>query len=293
MSVRASHVVGLLGRGIGQSRSPSIHEGAAAALGVPLAYRLVDFDTLGLADGDLPRVVSFLRGIGFSGCNVTFPFKQAVIALCDSLCAEAEALGAVNTLVFRDGKVRGENTDWLGFSWMIDRDIGPVDGDVVAQVGAGGAGSATAYALARKGVAQLRLFDPDLDRAQELADRIRGTFPACQVSAAQSVEAALAGAGGVVNATPIGMASLPGTPFDPALMAGDQWLADVIYFPLETALLAAAHANGQRAANGVSMVIGQAAEAFRLITGLTPKREDMLARMLGVLDAERHSGAVK
>ncbi|PKB13493.1 shikimate dehydrogenase [Novosphingobium kunmingense] len=291
MSDIGSHVVGLIGRGIAASRSPRIHEDAGRGLQIPLAYRLVDFAALGLGDEELPRIVSLLRGIGFSGCNVTFPFKQAALALCDSLSSDAATLGAVNTLVFRDGTVRGENTDWVGFSWMIEREIGDVRGAMVAQVGAGGAGSATAYALAHKGVKELRLFDPDSNRSAELANRISTAFPECRLTVADDAAEAIAGAAGVVNATPIGMASLPGVPFDPALMHGDQWLADIIYFPLQTQLLSAAKANGQRVANGVSMVIGQAAEAFRHFTGLTPDREHMLARMLGVLDAEQHPGA--
>lgn len=291
MTLQASHAVGLLGRGIGASRSPRIHEDAARALGIPLVYRLVDFDVLGLDDNELPRIVALLRGMGFSGCNVTFPFKQAAMALCDRLSPDAAALGAVNTLVFRDGEICGENTDWVGFSWLVEREIGDVAGKAVAQIGAGGAGSATAYALAQKGVTDLRLFDPDRNRAGELADRIGTACPDCRVSVAKDAAEAIDGTAGVVNATPIGMASLPGMPFDPSLMHTDQWFADIIYFPLVTELLASAKSNGQTIANGVSMVIGQAAEAFRHFTGLTPDRKQMLTRMLGVLDAERHSGA--
>ncbi|MGL1488940.1 hypothetical protein ACSTJG_24110, partial [Vibrio parahaemolyticus] len=88
-----------------------IHEAAGRALGIPLTYRPVDFTALDLPDSDLPRMIHLLRGMGYSGSNVTFPFKQQVLPLCDSLSAEAQALGAVNTLVFRDGAVRGENTD--------------------------------------------------------------------------------------------------------------------------------------------------------------------------------------
>lgn len=274
-----THAVALIGRGIGQSRSPAIHEAAGRALGIPLTYRPVDFTALDLPDSDLPRMIHLLRGMGYSGSNVTFPFKQQVLPLCDSLSAEAQALGAVNTLVFRDGAVRGENTDWLGFSWMIERHFGAMTGLSIAQVGTGGAGSATALALARLGAAQVALFDPVPGRAAALADRLAPHFPACRFLACNSPREAIAGAAGVVNATPVGMASVPGMAFDPALLETRQWVADIIYFPLETALLAAARAKGHTVANGVSMVIGQAAEAFRLITGTTPDRDAMLARL--------------
>lgn len=287
-----SHVVGLIGRGIGQSRSPRIHEAESAACGFPLAYRLVDFSALGRGDDELESIVRLFAGLGFSGCNVTFPFKQSAMSLCDSRSDAAEVLGAVNTLVFRDGRIHGENTDWLGFSWLIEREIGSVAGMVVAQIGAGGAGSATAYALARLGVAKVKLFDPEMDRASQLASRLAPHFPHCRFEVQTSPEVALSAAEGVVNATPVGMANIPGTPFDPSVMNAAQWLADIIYFPLETELLGAARSQGQKVVNGISMVVGQAAEAFRLITGYEPNRDRMLARLQAEIAAERQPESV-
>lgn len=281
-----SHVVSLLGRGIGATRSPQIHEEEAAALGIPLVYRAADFTALGLKDADLARMVHLLAGMGYSGSNVTVPFKQSVLPLCDTLSEAAATLGAVNTLVFRNGQIRGENTDWVGFSWLIEREFGDVTGATVAQIGAGGAGSATAYALAQLGAKQVVLFDPDQKKAQALVDRLTPHFPACHFALAQSAEKAVAGCEGVVNATPVGMASIPGLPFPPDCMSRNQWLADIIYFPLETELLAAARRNGQTVANGVSMVIGQAAEAFRLITGVQPDRNRMLTKLLDTIASE-------
>jgi shikimate dehydrogenase len=286
MSHERSHVVGLLGRGIGKSRSPAIHEAEARALGLPLAYRTIDFTALGLDDDALAATVRFCAGAGFSGCNVTFPFKQAVLGLCDSLSEAASAQGAVNTLVFRDGGIRGENTDWVGFTWLVEREFGDVAGSTVAQIGAGGAGSATAFALARLGAGRVRLYDPASDRARELARRLAPHFPLCRFEVVEHAAQAIDGSAGVVNATPVGMEAMPGMPFDPAAMVPGQWLADIIYYPLETQLVAQARARGHKATNGVSMVVGQAAEAFRLITGTMPDRERMLARLLGEIARE-------
>jgi shikimate dehydrogenase len=283
----ASQAIALIGRGIGASRSPAIHEAEAQALGLPLTYRLVDFDRLGWADADLGRAVEMLVGMDYAGSNVTFPFKQQVLDLCDERSPEVEALGAVNTLVIRNGRLRGENTDWIGFSWLIERAFGDIAGSSIAQIGAGGAGSATALALARLGAAEVVIFDPAADRAQALAERLSQAAPNCRFVAAIDPAAAMAGRDGVVNATPIGMAKLPGVPFDPALMVQRQWLADIIYFPLETALLAAARAQGQPVANGVSMVVGQAAESFRHFTGIQPDRERMLTTLLATIAAEQ------
>ncbi len=280
-------LAGLIGRNIGASRSPAIHEGAASALGLSLAYRLFDFQALGWPDEDLPRAVALLQHLGFAGSNVTFPFKQQVVGLCDTLGAEAATMGAVNTLVFAGGKVHGENTDWLGFSWLISREFGDIAGASVAQIGAGGAGAATALALARRDVAEVALHDPEPGRAEALAARLAPHFPKVRFISAQDAATAISGRDGIVNATPVGMASIPGTAFDPGLMTSRQWFADIIYFPLETEMLRRARENGQRTANGVSMVVGQAAEAFHMFTRNAPDREQMLARLLAQIERER------
>jgi shikimate dehydrogenase len=225
--------------------------------------------------------------MGFSGCNVTYPFKQQVMASCTSLGDAAAALGAVNTLVFADGEIRGENTDWQGFCWLVELEFGAVAGQRIAQIGAGGAGSATAYALARLGVSQMLLYDPTPGRAAELAARLSPSFATCRFVPCESAGHAINKADGVVNATPVGMEKLPGTPFPPALMQSGQWLADIIYAPWETDLLGAARRQGQKTANGASMVVGQAAEAFRFITGAQPDRARMLARLLAAIASEQ------
>ena len=274
-----SFACGLIGRGIGASGSPAIHEAEARELGIALTYRCVDFDALQLADDQLEQTIRFLAGIGWHGANVTHPFKQAVMPFCDTLSHEAALLGAVNTLVFADGRVHGDNTDWVGFSWMIEQRIGPVSGAAVAQVGAGGAGSATAFALARMGAAEIAVFDPSAERRAALIGRLAPHFPDCRFVDCTSAARAVAGRQGVVQSTPIGMAGHPGMPFPADLLEPGQWLADIIYFPRETALFGAARARGLPAINGVGMVVGQAAEAFRLFTGHAPDRARMLAKL--------------
>jgi shikimate dehydrogenase len=204
------------------------------------------------------------------------------MAFCDAVSEEARALGAVNTLTFRDERIVGDNTDWIGFSWMIERQIGAVQDAAVAQVGAGGAGSATAYALGRMGVSELAIYDPSSERCKALVARLAPIFPQCRFLVSETAADALAGRSGIVQSTPVGMAVHPGYPFPLGLMQQGQWLADIIYFPRETPLLAAARIKGMRCVNGVAMVIGQAAEAFHLFTGQAPDRE----RMLVLLEAE-------
>lgn len=271
--------VGLIGRGIARSASPQIHEVEAAALGLPLTYRLVDFDVLGLDDEALGPTLDFLSGIGLAGVNITHPFKQMVIALLDEVDQVAAALGAVNCVRFYNGRKIGSNSDWIGFGWLLESELTGAAMDRVAQLGAGGAGSATAYALLNAGVGTLLLVDPMHDKASALADRMGQLFPSARVAAVVEPAQAIAGADGVVQTTPVGMAGHPGLPFDPALLETGQWIADIIYFPRETALVAAARERGLRAVGGEAMVIGQAAEPFRLFTGLVPDKTRMKRAM--------------
>ena len=268
---------GLLGRGIGGSASPAIHEREAAAIGIALRYELIDFDRLALADDELGAQIDKLASEGFTGVNVTHPFKQAVIPLLDEIEETAQILGAVNCVSFSDGRKRGLNSDLPGFAFLLEHDLAGAALGIVAQIGAGGAGSATAFALLAAGTRDLRLCDTSRARAAELAVRLTAAFPLARIAVTDNPADAIAGADGVVQATPIGMEAHPGMPFDPALLEAHQWLADIIYFPRETELVQAAKERGLRAVGGSAMVIGQASEPFRRFTGCEPDRERMLA----------------
>ena len=269
--------VGLLGRGIAASSSPAIHEAEAARLGLALTYELFDFDMLGLADDALADTLAQLIASGFSGTNITHPFKQSVIPLLDEVDPTAASLGAVNCVTFREGRMVGSNTDWIGFQFMLDVALPQARRDIVAQIGSGGAGSATAFALLHSGTSELRIHDTSAIRIEALTGRLQSAFPDTRIVACATPAAAIDGACGVVQSTPVGMVRHPGMPFDPDLLATGQWLADIIYFPRETELLKAARQRGMATANGAPMVVGQAAEAFRQFTGLEPDRDRMLA----------------
>jgi shikimate dehydrogenase len=266
-------LAGLLGRDIQSSRSPWLHEREAAAQGLRLLYSLFDFTVLARGDGDLGRFVDAARLLGFAGLNVTFPFKQAVIPLIDSLAPTAARLGAVNTIQFSGGKAIGHNTDVTGFSESLKTALSAADLSCVAQFGAGGAGSATAHGLLDVGVGKLLLVDRDLAKRDALVASLRDHFGADRAEAIDDPAIAVPAATGIVNSTPVGMARYPGTPFDTALLRADQWVADIVYFPLETALLRDARAIGCATLDGSGMNILQAATAFEIFTGLTANRE--------------------
>ena len=264
--------VGLIGMDIQSSRSPEMHEREATAQGLRLHYRLLDLAVPPHSADDLAATFDMAKRTGFAGVNVTHPFKQRVIALIDELSDEAHAIGAVNTVVFHGGRSIGHNTDSYGFAEGFERQLRGAPLGRVVQIGAGGAGAATAMAMVKLGCRDLVIVDPQATRAADLVGRLPG---AVARASTRDIADELADGEGVINATPIGMEGHPGTPFDPALLRPDLWVADVVYFPLETELLRAARAAGCRTAHGGDMAVFQAARAFDLFTGRTADRERM------------------
>jgi shikimate dehydrogenase len=273
---RPAVLAGLIGSGIQASRSPALHEREGAEQGLRLIYRLIDLERLGLGVPALDELITAAERMGFAGLNITFPCKQAVLPLLHDLSPDARALGAVNTVVLQDGRRIGHNTDCSGFAEGFRRGLPGVPRDRVVQLGAGGAGSAVAQALLAEGVGRLAITDTDAARAAALAADLCGRFGAGRAVACADLAAEVAKADGLVNCTPVGMAKLPGTPLPVALLRPALWVAEIVYFPLETELLRAARAIGCRTLDGGGMAVFQAVGAFRLFTG----REPDAARML-------------
>lgn len=267
--------IGLLGRGIGSSLSPIMHRTEGRRLGLDYCYDLVDFDRLGLEDADLGAVLRRAQSLGFAGLNITYPFKQAIVPLLDGLSPEADAIGAVNTVVLREGSRLGHNTDCWGFAQSLRLGLGHVALAHVLQIGAGGAGAAVARALVQLGARHIDLIDADPAKAGALAAHLcREGVVATPLGPAE-LPSALGRADGVVNATPTGMEKYPGTPIDPDLLAPRHWVADIVYFPRETELLRRARERGCRTLPGGGMAIYQAVRAFALFTGLEPDAAEM------------------
>lgn len=258
-------LTGLIGAPISQSASPAMHERAGAALDIRCHYHLIEI--AGAGQTELRALLDAIKRIGFAGVNVTFPYKEAVIPLLDDLSPAAREIGAVNTIAVRDRRLVGYNTDTTGFERAIGNLVTASGHGPVALIGAGGVGKAIAHALARLGVAELIIFDIDRGKAEQIAAQLRDRQ---QVRMVQSVEDALRGAVGVVNATPIGMLPDRGTPVPEALLRRDLWVADAVYTPLWTPLLTAAKAKGAEIMTGRELAIHQAADAFELFTGMKP-----------------------
>ena len=281
------YLTGLIGNGILASRSPWLHEQEAAAQNVRLVYSLYDLAERGLGAADLPRLLEAGRLLGFAGFNVTHPYKQAIIPHLDALSDNARRIGAVNSVQFSDGRAIGHNTDSLGFGESLARGLPGAALGTVVHIGTGGAGAATAYALLAAGVGRLVLHDQDPLRAAALAERLRPMFGGDdRVEIGADLAASLAAADGVVNATPVGMIGHPGLPLPEASLRPEMWVADIVYFPLETALLRAARVKGCRTLDGSGMVVFQAAAAFDIFTGLKADGERMLAGFRHALGGE-------
>ncbi|WP_439371672.1 shikimate dehydrogenase [Bradyrhizobium sp. PMVTL-01] len=262
-------LTGLIGAPIAHSASPAMHERAAEALGLRGHYQLIE--VAGAGPAGLAMLLEGVRRLGFAGVNVTFPYKEAVVPLLDELAPAAATMAAVNTVVVRDNRLIGHNTDTTGFA----RAVAPLlaaSGNAVAVIGTGGVGKAIAFALASLKVTDLRIFDSEPARAERLA-ALLARHGAARVAA--SVEDALAGATGLVNGTPVGMLPNRDTPVPASLLRENLWVADAVYSPLITPLLAAARAKGAKIMTGRELAINQAADAFELFTGLAPSTEVM------------------
>lgn len=270
-------LAGLIGAAIQQSRTPAMHEREGAAQGLGYVYRLIDLDALKLDNGALEELLTAAQRMSFTGLNITFPAKQAIIPLLDELSPEASGIGAVNTVVLKDGKRVGHNTDCLGFAEGFRRGMREAKRDRVVQMGAGGAGAAVAHALLLEGVQQLSIFDVEPARAQALADNLNQHFPGQPAQAGSDLLTALAEADGLVNTTPMGMAKLPGMPVPKSALRPALWVAEIVYFPLETELLREARALGCRTLDGGTMAVFQAVKAFELFSGRQADAERMMA----------------
>ncbi|CDZ59554.1 Shikimate dehydrogenase [Neorhizobium galegae bv. orientalis] len=272
---------GLIGAGIQASLTPAMHMKEGAAQGFRYEYELIDLNLLGLTPGSLPDLLGDAEARGLIGLNITHPCKQLVIPYLDELSDEARALGAVNTVVLKDGKRFGHNTDWWGFAESFRRGLPGADLSAAVQIGAGGAGVATAYAILSLGLKALTVFDREPDRAEQLAQTMSTLFPDASIQASSDIVSAMQDVSGIIHATPTGMAKYPGLPLPPELLQPHHWVAEIVYFPLETELLSVARQRGCQVLNGGGMAVFQAVGAFQLFTG----REPDAARMLQHFEA--------
>jgi shikimate dehydrogenase len=267
--------VGLIGAGIELSLSPALHMEEGRRQGLDYSYELIDLAAISGGVDALPRLIGEAEERGFAGLNITHPCKQVVISYLDELSDDARTLGAVNTVVLKGGKRVGHNTDWSGFAEGFRRGLPGAGLDRVVVSGDGG-GAAVGHAAMTLGCQSIVVFDLLAERAEGLARQLQRNFPDRRATVGRDLAVAMATADGVIHASPTGMASHPGLPIPVHLIRGDHWVADIVYFPLETALIGAARARGCRVLDGGNMAVFQACGAFQLFSGVGPDRERML-----------------
>jgi shikimate dehydrogenase len=283
---RRSILVGLIGQGVKPSLTPEMHEREALRQGLRYVYKTIDLDRDQTDPTQLRQLLAYAIRLGFDGLNVTHPVKQAMVPLVDEVTSNVAAIGALNTVVISRGKTMGHNTDITGFGAAFRAGLGDVRLDDVVLLGAGGAGTAVAHALSQIGAARLFVIDPVAARSARLVKSVQHQGAGAEAAAIDVTEARpiLAGASGVVNATPMGMAAHPGVPIPVDALHAGMWVADIVYRPLLTELLRAADERGCRVLDGAGMAVHQAAAAFELITG-RPADHQAMARDLDAMVA--------
>jgi shikimate dehydrogenase len=286
--VSHAYVVGLIGAGVGPSLTPRLHMTEAQEHGIVYVYRTIDLPTLGLEPADVVAVVRYGRLLGFDAFNLTHPCKQLVLEHLDRVDPGAAALGAVNTVVFEQGQAVGYNTDTTGFATSFTTGLAGATTDDVVMLGAGGAGAAIADALLRLGTRHLTIVDIDESRSAKLVRDIAVRFPGAQIEASttERLSTLLPNSDGLVHCTPTGMTDHPGLPLPAELLHPGLWIADIVYRPLDTALVQAAREIGCRTLDGGGMAVHQAVDAFALITGITPDADRMMRHFRQLVDAD-------
>ncbi|WP_345471009.1 shikimate dehydrogenase [Glutamicibacter ectropisis] len=287
MSTRAeSYLVGLIGDGVMPSLTPPMHERAAEVHGLHYLYRPIDLTELNLPASDIGELLQAGAKLGFNAFNVTHPCKQLVLDHLDDIAPMAKAIGAVNTVVIDEGKFIGHNTDASGFARGLEEGLPNSKKQKVLQLGAGGAGAAVAYALLASGTQELHIVDLDEQRVTHRVQELRKNFPQASIHAATPAQVSqlLSEADGLLNATPIGMHHHPGLPLDITALEPRHWVADCIYRPVDTELIVAARDLGCQVLDGGYMAVGQAVDAFEIITGIRPETHQVREHLLEMLE---------
>jgi shikimate dehydrogenase len=260
MITGSTKIYGILGRPVAHSLSPAMHNAAFAAMGLPAVY--VPF-----AVANLFQAVQGLRGLNISGASVTIPFKEEIMPRLDEVDDRARVIGAVNTVVNREGRLWGTNTDWEGALAALQEQTN-LAGERVLILGAGGAGRALVYAVREAG-GEVIVVDADENKARSLAREFGATCAPLE-KAADYLATVL------INATPVGMTPEVGAiPLAPEGLKNFKVVMDIVYQPRETRLLREAAAHGCRTIDGLQMLIYQGARQFELFTGLPAPVEIM------------------
>ena len=261
--------VALIGHGIALSKTPAMHEAEGLAQSLDYRYHLIDSSSADYSGLELFELLKQAQDAGYRGVNITHPFKQQVLDWVDGQDVAVQRIGAANTVLFEGERRMAYNTDYSGFKQAFSKKLQSAVTSRVLLLGAGGAGTAVALALMDSGVGSLAVYDTSAIRVQSLVDRYRALRPGSDIYVQHFDDNySLEEFDGLVNTSPMGMADYPGTAIPLQGLQPRHWVADIVYFPLETELLLTAKRLGCYCVGGGSMAVFQAADAFKLFTGL-------------------------
>lgn len=257
--------LGLIGKGISRSQSARLHVLLGRMCEMDVTYDYLDSDQI--ADFDLIKQLTTCAENGYAGVNVTHPYKTSARKLITPRKRLPEALGSVNTVVFREDGWRGDNTDFVGFMRGYRGQFGDAKPGTVLQLGAGGVGLATAFGLRGLAADNILIHDKDVARGEELVATLKAADANATFITEDTLSDAVRSADGLINCTPIGMNQYPGSPFDADLLGGQKWAFDAVYTPVETAFLRSAAKSGIEVMTGFELFFFQGIEAFEVFSG--------------------------
>ncbi len=263
----------ICGYPITHSRSPKIHNYWLAYYGIEGSYRAIY-----VTPENLPFFLKAITEIGFSGGNVTMPYKETAFTIVERYDEAAEQIGAVNTVWLKDGVLWGSNTDAYGFSANLDHmSPGWDNGDVAVVLGAGGASRAIIHVLKQRGFRDIRIINRTIERAKKLVHQFGDGIKAYPQSATHEL---LGDASLLVSTTALSMNVNDILPADPSGLPNNAVVTDIVCMPLETPLLVAARSCGLQTVNGLGMLLHQAVPGFERWFGKRPKVTTELRNMI-------------
>ena len=270
-------VFGVIGYPVSHSLSPVMHNAALRHLGISAVYGAFE-----VRPEELEAAISGVRALGIGGLSVTVPHKEAVMSFLDEIDPVAERIGAVNTVVNREGRLFGTNTDWLGVRRSLEEAGVELSGKRAVVVGAGGAARAVVYALRELG-AEVEIYNRTVEKAERLARDFGGrAYPLSEIVRASGEI--------IIQTTSVGLKSRE-SPVPEEVFKNFRVAMDIVYVPLKTRFLVEAAAAGCKTIDGLKMLVYQGAEQFRLFTGYEPPVELMYEAALEVLRGKERNQA--
>jgi len=257
--------LGLIGDNIIQSKSPRLHRTAGQLTGLDVTYdRLIPKD-MGLS---FDEVFELARASGFRGINITYPYKEVVTSKVTVSDLLLRGIGAVNTVVFDSDGPKGFNTDYTGFMNAYRSVRGTEQPGVVCLIGTGGVGKAVAFGLIGLGAQAIHCVDLDPAKAASIADTLVALGSQTRIEVFGDAVAAVDGADGIINCTPLGMVGIGGSPLPDDAMQGAAWVFDAVYTPVDTQFLQDAQRAGLTVISGYELFFGQGVDAWKIFTGI-------------------------